>query len=176
MQRYIGAISVHFFRSVNERKAELKNSCFRCLKEGHRSDECKQMKRCIYCGEQNSHHRSLCPHKFKTKSTVLYTTNECTAEQEQCAQQKESGLFTTSTSYETKQDTCSQQNESALLSQNKAKLNNVHIKVHCSQQTGMCLRTHTKHIVSTGHQLKCVKTRNVHAARTAHSTREMHST
>ena len=77
-----------FFPSVNERKAELKNSCFRCLKEGHRSDECKQMKMCIYCGEPNSHHRSLCPHKFKTKSTVVYTTNECTAEQERTTKRK----------------------------------------------------------------------------------------
>jgi len=75
------------------------------------------MKKCVYCGEQNSHHRSLCPHKFKTKSAVVYTTNECTAEQEQCAQQNKSGQFTTCTSYETKQDICSQQNESALLSQ-----------------------------------------------------------
>ena len=84
------------FRSVNERKAKLQNSCFRCLKEGHRSDECKLTKKCFYCGEQNSHHRSLCPQKFKPKSTMAHAVNENVHTQEseiQSSQQNESALL-----------------------------------------------------------------------------------
>ena len=34
------------------------------MKQGHRTNECTLRKNCFYCGQVNSHHRSLCPQKF----------------------------------------------------------------------------------------------------------------
>ncbi|MCG8034488.1 MAG: DUF1759 domain-containing protein [Candidatus Thiodiazotropha taylori] len=53
------------YRTVKERKQQLKDSCFKCLKTGHLAKECKRSKVCVHCGEVNAHHRSLCPKKFK---------------------------------------------------------------------------------------------------------------
>ena len=53
------------YRTVKERKQQLKDSCFNCLKTGHLAKECKRSKICVHCGEGNAHHRSLCPKKFK---------------------------------------------------------------------------------------------------------------
>jgi len=64
------------FKYISERKGKLKNSCYRCLKEGHTSTECKSTKTCVYCGERNSHHRSLCPKKFQLKSTFTQLVSE----------------------------------------------------------------------------------------------------
>ncbi|XP_045158369.2 uncharacterized protein LOC123524328 [Mercenaria mercenaria] len=53
------------FRTIDERKKKLKGSCFKCLKPGHSSSECKGNKHCVYCGGFNVHHRSLCLQKFR---------------------------------------------------------------------------------------------------------------
>ena len=49
------------YRTITERKRRIKGSCYRCLKVGHIVKDCKRSKRCVHCGETNSHHRSLCP-------------------------------------------------------------------------------------------------------------------
>lgn len=65
----------HKFKTVEERKKELKGSCYRCLKGNHLAKDCKSSKECVYCGVKNVHHRSLCNKRFqkaavKDKETV----------------------------------------------------------------------------------------------------------
>lgn len=55
------------YPTIQERKTVLKDSCFRCLKIGHRSKDCRRNKVCVHCGANNKHHRSLCSKKFPTK-------------------------------------------------------------------------------------------------------------
>ena len=57
------------YQIIKERNAKIKGSCYRCLKEGHMSKECKGNKSCVYCGEFNVHHRSLCSKNFKKKKS-----------------------------------------------------------------------------------------------------------
>ena len=61
------------YRTVEERKRQLKDSCYRCLKVGHMSKECKKGQ--SLC-EVNTHHRSLCPKKFKLSITSAHLTEE----------------------------------------------------------------------------------------------------
>lgn len=58
------------YRSIEDREKMLKDSCYICLKIGHTSTKCKRGKLCAYCGDRNSHHRSLCPTKFKFQTLV----------------------------------------------------------------------------------------------------------
>ena len=58
---------VDYFTS-EDRKLQIKDSCFLCLKPGHIAFKCLSNKRCYHCGRTRHHHRSLCPEKF-TKST-----------------------------------------------------------------------------------------------------------
>lgn len=60
------------YRSIEERKRLLKGSCYKCLKYGHRSDDCKRGKICVHCNERDSHHRSLCPKRFKVKISIVF--------------------------------------------------------------------------------------------------------
>lgn len=55
------------YKTLSDRKKRIKGSCFRCLKFGHRAVECKSNKSCVYCGEYNKHHRSLCPKRSQTE-------------------------------------------------------------------------------------------------------------
>ncbi|MCG8033321.1 MAG: DUF1759 domain-containing protein, partial [Candidatus Thiodiazotropha taylori] len=75
------------YQTIEERKKQLKDSCYRCLKVGHLSKECKKAKTCVYCGERNSHHRSLCPQKFKMKISSAHFSGEISdvIEQGACA-------------------------------------------------------------------------------------------
>lgn len=75
------------YPTLEERKKQLKDSCYRCLKVGHVSKECKKSKTCVYCGEINSHHRSLCPQKFKRKISSAHLSGEISdlTEQSACA-------------------------------------------------------------------------------------------
>ncbi|XP_060575793.1 uncharacterized protein LOC132733209 [Ruditapes philippinarum] len=52
-------------KTVEERKSKLKGCCFRCLREGHTSSDCRSSRICVYCDKSNVHHRSLCPKRFK---------------------------------------------------------------------------------------------------------------
>ncbi len=56
------------YKTVDDRKRKIKGSCFRCLSEGHIASECKRNRTCVYCGEINKHHRSLCPKQFNMKT------------------------------------------------------------------------------------------------------------
>ena len=58
------------YKTIEERKQVLKNSCHKCLKSGHKTSDCKGSKICVHCGEKNVHHRSLCPKKFKMKRSI----------------------------------------------------------------------------------------------------------
>ena len=48
------------------------------MKVGHLSKECKKTKTCVYCGEINIHHRSLCSQRFKTKVSSAHMSGEIT--------------------------------------------------------------------------------------------------
>ena len=64
------------YRTVYERKKQLKDSCYKCLNLGHMSKDCKKGKACVHCGEVNTHHRSLCPKKFKSSVVSAHLTEE----------------------------------------------------------------------------------------------------
>ena len=53
------------YRIVDEKKRQLKDSCYKCLKTGHMYRDCKKGKACVHCGEVNAHYKSLCPKKFR---------------------------------------------------------------------------------------------------------------
>lgn len=54
------------YKTLGERKnKKKKGSCFRCLMFGHKAVECKSNISCVYSGEYNKHHRSLCPNDLK---------------------------------------------------------------------------------------------------------------
>ena len=52
------------YPNIEARRQRIRGSCFICLKQGHRTNECTLTKNCFYCGQVNRHHRSLCPQKF----------------------------------------------------------------------------------------------------------------
>ena len=52
------------YPTVEARKQRIKGSCFICLKQGHKTNDCTLSKDCYYCHQANNHHRSLCPQKF----------------------------------------------------------------------------------------------------------------
>ncbi|XP_045206115.2 uncharacterized protein LOC123558301 [Mercenaria mercenaria] len=70
------------YRTIESRKKMLKDSCFKCLKFGHLSRECKGNKVCVYCGEKNVHHKSLCPKKFihNAVNETVHVMEEITTE------------------------------------------------------------------------------------------------
>lgn len=82
------------YSTLDERKKRLRDSCFKCLKVGHMSKDCKKIKTCVYCGESNSHHRSLCPKQFKGNVSGAHLTEEVSAmSREESSDQKESVLI-----------------------------------------------------------------------------------
>ena len=67
------------YRTVDERKKQLKDSCYKCLKTGHMSRDCKTGKACVHCGEGNDHHRGLCPKIFMNTTSSAHLTEEISA-------------------------------------------------------------------------------------------------
>ena len=65
-----------YFKTSEERKRHLKDSCYRCLKIGHVVKDCVINKTCVYCGEVNAHHRSLCPERYKSNMASTYFNGE----------------------------------------------------------------------------------------------------
>ena len=59
-----------------ERKKQLKDSCFKCIKTGNRAKDCKKDKACVHCGEVNDHHRSLCRKKFSSNVSSAHLSEE----------------------------------------------------------------------------------------------------
>ena len=64
------------YRTVSERKKQLKDSCFKCLKTGHIAKDCKKGNVCVHCGEVNDHHRSLCTKKFTSNVSSAHLSKE----------------------------------------------------------------------------------------------------
>ena len=52
------------YKTLFERKAQLKGRCFVCLSDRHRFRECSSNKPCFHCKRRGNHHQSLCPEKF----------------------------------------------------------------------------------------------------------------
>ena len=61
---------------MSERKKQLKDSCFKCLKTGHIAEDCKKGNVCVHCVEVNAHHRSLCTKKFTSNVSSANLTKE----------------------------------------------------------------------------------------------------
>ena len=62
------------YMTLDERKRKIRGFCYRCLRHGRLAFDCKSNRACVYCGENNQNHRSLCPQKFKSKQKVEATT------------------------------------------------------------------------------------------------------
>ena len=67
------------------------------MKQGHRVKDCRLTgKVCVRCGENNKHHRTLCPIKFKSKEET--TTNNAIAANDvlpkEVISNKETAMFT----------------------------------------------------------------------------------
>ena len=65
-----------YLKTSEERKRQLKDSCYRCLKVGHVAKDCEINKTCVYFGEVNAHHRSLYQTKYKSNIASSYFTGE----------------------------------------------------------------------------------------------------
>ncbi len=82
------------YRTIGERKAHIRGSCFRCLREGHMASDCKINRTCVHCGEYNNHHRSLCPKKYgvkpfsETTGVNLSEINEQMKSRKDCSSRK----------------------------------------------------------------------------------------
>ncbi|XP_073966399.1 uncharacterized protein isoform X2 [Choristoneura fumiferana] len=54
-------------KTIEERKAKLKNRCFNCFREGHFLQQCELKKFCYKCSSKGlrlRHHKALCPNNF----------------------------------------------------------------------------------------------------------------
>ena len=53
------------YPNIEVRKNKLKNRCFICFKENHKTKQYKvPEKSCVHCGQNRKHHPSLYPRKF----------------------------------------------------------------------------------------------------------------
>ena len=79
------------YRTISERKGQLRDSCYKCLKAGHISKDCKRSIACVHCGEINTHHRSLCPKKYKSNVSTAHLVEETGVKVEisECAEEND---------------------------------------------------------------------------------------
>ena len=90
------------YPTIEARKQKINGSCFICLKQGHKTNECTLTKSCFYCGQVNNHHRSLCPKKYgyvKTENThhveEIYVQEEVgSTKDEMVTSSNKDGMFT----------------------------------------------------------------------------------
>ena len=52
------------YKTLFERKRNLRGKCFVCLSDKHLVRECTSHKACFHCKRRGNHHQSLCPEKF----------------------------------------------------------------------------------------------------------------
>ncbi len=57
------------FPTITERKSILKDNCYQCLQVKNSDHKCKVKRTCVHC-KNDTHHRSLCPAKFKECPSV----------------------------------------------------------------------------------------------------------
>ena len=57
------------YSTLDQRKAQMGNRCYICLRPGHYAKACRSARSCYHCNGK-SHHRSLCPDKFGPESTL----------------------------------------------------------------------------------------------------------
>ena len=55
------------FTSVQDRKTQIGNNCFKCLKPNHLSKNCKRQRPCYHC-KSHDHHSALCPKRFSRRT------------------------------------------------------------------------------------------------------------
>ena len=65
------------YNTLEQRKAQFTSQCFICLRKGHIASVCQSTRPCFHCGK-NTHHRSLCPVKFKSTPTLNAMTSAFT--------------------------------------------------------------------------------------------------
>ena len=53
------------YATIESRKERIEGHCFNCLRLGHTIRACRKTRPCYYCKKAHSHHRSLCPLKFR---------------------------------------------------------------------------------------------------------------
>ena len=52
------------YKTLEDRKGQLKGRYFVCLSDKHISRDCSSRKACSHCKRKGKHHQSLCPEKF----------------------------------------------------------------------------------------------------------------
>ena len=52
------------YKTMTQRKTQIKGRCFVCLSPQHFYRQCKSEKPCFFCRRKGIHHSSLCPSKF----------------------------------------------------------------------------------------------------------------
>lgn len=63
------------WKPLQERKALLKDKCYRCLKGNHRAKECNQRKKCYHC--KSTHHNSaICPNRESQNRAITMHLKE----------------------------------------------------------------------------------------------------
>ena len=71
------------YPTIEARKQRIKGSCFICLKQGHKTNECTLTKGCYYCRQINNHNRSLCLRQFgSTMKEITHLVEEVPEEEE----------------------------------------------------------------------------------------------
>lgn len=63
------------YNSVEERRARMKDHCYKCLNKGHFLKDCKRILNCYFC-ESSKHHGALCPLKINKTTKQEWTRDK----------------------------------------------------------------------------------------------------